>query len=104
VRHWLAAGGTNRQVRVTDTGQGIAAAHPPHLFVRLHRSDPARTHASGGSGIGTGIGIGVGIGLTIAPGGDIHADPSGGPTPMARYATAAIRRSRDVAMPYDPCA
>jgi two-component system, OmpR family, sensor histidine kinase BaeS len=38
-------------IDVTDTGDGIAAEHLPHLFDRFYRADPARRH-TGGSGIG----------------------------------------------------
>lgn len=39
------------QLRVIDTGEGIASEHLPHLFERFYRADPARRHTSG-SGIG----------------------------------------------------
>lgn len=37
-------------LRVTDTGEGIAAEHLPHVFERLYRADAARTSDHGGSG------------------------------------------------------
>ena len=40
---------------VTDTGEGIAAAHLPHVFERFYRADPARDRGHGGSGIGLAI-------------------------------------------------
>lgn len=40
---------------VTDTGEGIAAEHLPHVFERFYRADTARDRASGGSGIGLAI-------------------------------------------------
>ncbi|MEG4573524.1 HAMP domain-containing sensor histidine kinase [Microcoleus sp. N3A4] len=44
------------QVKVTDTGIGIAAEALPHLFDRFYRADPARTHRSAaGSGLGLAI-------------------------------------------------
>lgn len=42
-------------LRVTDTGVGIAPEHLPHVFDRLYRADPARTHGHGGSGLGLSI-------------------------------------------------
>ncbi len=39
-------------VAVTDTGNGVAAEHLPHVFDRFYRADPARARGTGGSGIG----------------------------------------------------
>ncbi|WP_293132167.1 ATP-binding protein [Microcoleus sp. bin38.metabat.b11b12b14.051] len=44
------------QIKVTDTGIGIAAEALPNLFDRFYRADPARTHRSAaGSGLGLAI-------------------------------------------------
>lgn len=40
---------------VTDTGEGIPAAHLPHVFERFYRADAARDRDHGGSGIGLAI-------------------------------------------------
>ncbi|MFF7643856.1 ATP-binding protein [Streptomyces canus] len=61
---------------VTDTGEGIAAEHLPHLFERFYRADPARDRAHGGSGIG----LAIARALVHAHGGTINADSAGSGT------------------------
>ncbi|MEV0901607.1 ATP-binding protein [Actinoplanes sp. NPDC049802] len=43
------------RITVTDTGEGVAAEHLPHLFERFYRVDAARDRSHGGSGIGLAI-------------------------------------------------
>jgi two-component system OmpR family sensor kinase len=40
---------------VTDTGEGIASEHLPHLCERFYRVDASRTRGNGGAGIGLAI-------------------------------------------------
>jgi two-component system phosphate regulon sensor histidine kinase PhoR len=42
-------------VTVTDTGEGIAPEHLPHLGERFYRVDAARTAGTGGIGLGLAI-------------------------------------------------
>jgi len=60
-------------VTVSDTGEGIAARHLPHVFDRFYRVDPARSRATGGSGIG----LTIARALARAHGGELSAASDG---------------------------
>jgi signal transduction histidine kinase len=47
--------GKRVEIRVTDTGIGIDAAHVPRIFDRFYRADPARARARGGAGLGLAV-------------------------------------------------
>jgi len=58
------------EIRVADTGVGIAPEHLPRLFERFYRVDPARSREDGG----TGIGLAIARSVVEAHGGHIHAE------------------------------
>ena len=43
------------RLRVEDSGEGIPAAHLPHVFDRFYKADAARAGSVGGSGLGLSI-------------------------------------------------
>ncbi|WP_313404821.1 HAMP domain-containing sensor histidine kinase [Aeromicrobium sp.] len=82
VRHAAASGtisvscsqqGSWIEYTVADDGDGIDAAHLPHIFDRFYRADTARDRGHGGSGIG----LSIAKSLTEAHGGELTVDSPG---------------------------
>jgi two-component system phosphate regulon sensor histidine kinase PhoR len=82
---------------VTDTGDGIAPEHIPHLTERFYRVDTARSRASGGTGLG--LSIVKHVLLRHNAHLDIHSELGHGSTftcvfPDSRIAQIAASRSK----------
>ena len=69
------AGGDAAIFKVTDTGEGIAPEHLPHVFERFYRAEESRSRseARGGSGVG----LAISRALVEAMGGGIWAESRG---------------------------
>lgn len=67
------AGAGTVRLTVTDTGEGIAPEHLPHVFERFYRAESARDRTSGGSGIG----LAITKALVEAHGGHVTASSDG---------------------------
>jgi two-component system OmpR family sensor kinase/two-component system sensor histidine kinase BaeS len=83
-----AAAADGVQIRVADTGEGIAAADLPFVFDRFWRSDRARTHTGGA---GSGLGLAIARQLVQAHGGAISVESAPG-----QGTTFTIRLNHDL--------
>ncbi len=61
------------ELSVSDTGVGIASEHLERVFERFFRADPARSRATGGSGIG----LTIARAIVEAHGGTLRAESDG---------------------------
>ncbi|MFD6062176.1 sensor histidine kinase [Rhodococcus wratislaviensis] len=77
-------------IEVTDTGDGIAAEHLPHLFERFYRADAARDREHGGAGIG----LAIAKALVDAQHGHITARSAGPGTGSTFTVTLPLRRDQ----------
>jgi signal transduction histidine kinase len=73
------------EVRVADTGPGIAAADIPHVFERFYRGDRSRSRATGGAGLG----LAITRRLVEAHGGHITAESPPGEGATFRFTVPA---------------
>jgi signal transduction histidine kinase len=62
------------EIKVSNTGEGIAAEHLPYIFERFYRTDASRARATGG----TGLGLAIVRQLVNAHGGRVWAESESG--------------------------
>jgi len=67
-------GSDRAEVRVSDTGPGIAPEHLARIFERFYRADPSRSRSRGG----TGLGLAIARGIAEAHGGTLNAESEPG--------------------------
>ena len=79
----LTTTGSQAEIQITDTGQGIAAEFLPHLFERFTQADTSTTRRHGGLGLG----LAIVKALVERHGGTVHAASPG----VGKGATFTIR-------------
>jgi signal transduction histidine kinase len=57
VEVWSEPSARRAVLRVSDTGEGIAAEDVPHIFERFYRGDKSRPHEGARAGYGLGLSI-----------------------------------------------
>jgi signal transduction histidine kinase len=91
VRLSAAPAGPNAvEVSVSDTGEGIAAEHLPHVMERFYRVDASRTRSGHALGGGTGLGLAICRSIAEAHGGtlQIRSEEGKGTTVTVRLQAA----------------
>ena len=68
------------EIRITDSGPGIAAEERESVFERFYRGDPARRAAHLGTSSGAGLGLPIARWIAVAHGGTLELDPQLAPT------------------------
>ncbi|GHO48624.1 sensor histidine kinase [Ktedonospora formicarum] len=79
------------QIRVLDTGEGIAPEHLPYLFDRFYRADSSRSRATGG----TGLGLAIVKQMIQAHGGQITVESQPGKGTCFTFSLPAVPKSPD---------
>jgi signal transduction histidine kinase len=79
----VAASGGEVEIRVSDTGRGIAPEFLPHVFERFQQADSSTTRSEAGLGLG----LAIVRHLVLAHGGSVHAESEG----LGRGARFSIR-------------
>ena len=83
------------RLRVEDSGEGIPAAHLPHVFDRFYKADAARAGNAGGSGLG----LSIVKAIVERHGGAVTVESRPGRTAFAVVLPRARRRSAGQSRP-----
>lgn len=88
------------QIRVNDTGPGIAPEHLPHIFDRFYQANPTGE----GNARNNGLGLSIAKGIITALGGKIHIDnrPGGGTQAVVELPIPPTNTSRKSASGQTP--
>ena len=84
------ARGSEVELSVSDTGEGIAPEHLPYIFERFYRADRSRSRATGG----TGLGLAIARQLVEAHGGRIEVESEVGQGAVFTFTLPAQQDSK----------